>query len=200
MTRIYAQASMSLDGYISGPNVTGFEHLFDWLQSGDVAVPTADPEMTGHMSEVSARHLREVMDLTGCLVVGRSLFDHTKGWGGRHTMGVPVVVLTHSVPEGSEQEAERFTFVTEGGIEAAVETASRLAGDKAVGVNGGEMASQCLNAGLLDELWIELVPVLLGDGVPFFTRLRDAPVLLDGPISTAQGDRVTHLRYRVRKT
>jgi dihydrofolate reductase len=129
------------------------------------------------------------------IYAGRSLFDHTKGWGGKHSMGVPVVVLTHSVPEGWEQEGEWFTFVTEGGIEAA----SRIAGDKVVGVNGGEMASQAVNAGLLDELWIELVPMLLGDGVPFFSGLLDAPVLLDGPVSVVQGDRVTHLRYEFRR-
>ncbi len=133
------------------------------------------------------------------IYAGRSLFDHTKGWGGKHSMGVPVVVLTHSVREGWEQEGEWFTFVTEGGIEAAVEAASRIAGDKVVGVNGGEMASQAVNAGLLDELWIELVPMLLGDGVPFFSQLRDAPVLLDGPISVVQGEHVTHLRYSFRR-
>src|SRR5215207_4792653 len=134
MTKIYAGASMSIDGYISGPNVTGFEHLFDWLQNGDVDVPTANPEMTMHLSEVSARHFREMLEVTGCLIVGRSLFDYTRGWGGKHTMNVPVVVLTHSVPDGWEQEGEWFTFVTEGGIEAAVETAQRIAGDKVVGV------------------------------------------------------------------
>ncbi len=199
MTKTYAEASMSLDGYISGPNVTGFEHLFAWLQNGDVDIATASPEMTMRVSEVSAHHLRGTMETTGCLIVGRSLFDYTEGWGGKHTMGVPVVVLTHSVPEGWQQQGEWFTFVTERGIEAAVETASRIAGEKAVGVNGGEMASQAVNAGLLDELWIELVPMLLGDGVPFFSGLRDAPVLLDGPVSVVQGDRVTHLRYEFRR-
>ena len=159
MTKIYTGASMSLDGYISGPNVTGFEHLFEWMMNGDVAVETANPEMTMRLSETSAAHLRGMLERTGCLIVGRRLFDYTKGWGGKHTMGVPVVVLTHSVPDGWEQEGEWFTFVTEGGIEAAVETAKRIAGDKIVGVNGGEIASQCLNAGLLDEVWIDLVPV-----------------------------------------
>ena len=140
-----------------------------------------------------------MLERTGCLIVGRKLFDYTKGWGGKHTMGVPVVVLTHSVPDGWEQEGEWFTFVTEGGIEAAVETAKRIAGDKIVGVNGGEIASQCLDAGLLDEVWIDLVPVLLGDGMPFFSQLGDAPALLEGPVAVQEGDRVTHLRYRVRR-
>ena len=78
------------------------------------------------------------------------------------------------------------------------EQAKALAGDKVVGVNGGTIASQCLNAGLLDEVWIDLVPVLLGDGTPFFDGLTGAPVELDGPLSVTEGVDVTHLRYRVR--
>jgi dihydrofolate reductase len=112
-------------------------------------------------------------------------------------MGVPVVVLTHSVPEGWEREGEWFTFVDS--LEAAVATAKRLAGDKVVGVNGGTIASQCLEAGLLDEVWVDLVPVILGAGTPYFSSLGAAPHALEGPISSVQGRDVTHLRYRVVK-
>jgi dihydrofolate reductase len=108
-----------------------------------------------------------------------------------------VVVVTHSVPEGWPRDGAPFSFVTEG-IEAAVEQAKSLAGGKVVGVNGGTIASQCLNAGLLDEIWVDLVPVLLGDGTPFLDQLKAAPVELEGPISVVQGTDVTHLRYRVR--
>src|SRR5918996_3601291 len=118
MSKVYTGASMSLDGYISGPGESGFEHLFKWLGSGDVEVPTAKPDMTMRMTPVSAEHWREVMDISGALVVGRKLFDFTSGWGGLHPMGVPVVVLTHSVPDGWEREGEHFTFVTDG-IESA---------------------------------------------------------------------------------
>ena len=96
--------------------------------------------------------------MTGALVVGRKLFDFTNGWGGLHPLGVPVVVLTHSVPDGWEREGEWFTFVTDG-IEAAIEKARELAGDKGVGLNSGMIASQALSARLLDEVWIDLVPV-----------------------------------------
>jgi dihydrofolate reductase len=112
-------------------------------------------------------------------------------------MGRPVVVVTHSVPEGWPREHAPFAFVTDG-IESAIEQASALAGDKAVGVNGGTIARQCLNAGLLDEIWVDLVPVLLGGGTPFFDQLNGAPVELEGPTSVVQGTDVTHLRYRVR--
>ncbi|MGH2942745.1 MAG: dihydrofolate reductase family protein [Solirubrobacteraceae bacterium] len=82
--------------------------------------------------------------------------------------------------------------------QGAIEQARALAGDKAVGVNGGTIARQCLNAGLLDEIWVDLVPVLLGGGTPFFDELKDAPVQLDGPTSVIESVDVTHLRYRVR--
>jgi dihydrofolate reductase len=198
MTKVYTGASMSLDGYISGPSETGFEQLFQWYGNGDVIVPTTHAEMTWRLTEASAGHLAEIVDNTGVLVVGRKLFDLTGGWGGNHPMGRPVVVLTHRVPDGWPREDAPFTFVTDG-IEQAVDAARKIAGDKAVGVNGGTIARQCLDAGLLDEIWIDLVPVLLGGGTPFFDRLTGGPVELDGPVSMVEGNRVTHLRYRVRR-
>jgi dihydrofolate reductase len=198
MTKVYTGASMSLDGYIAGPAESGFEYLFKWYGNGDVEVPTTHPEMTLRMTERNAEHLRNVTDMTGALVVGRKLFDSTNAWGGNHPMGKPVVVVTHSVPEGWPRDDAPFTFVTDG-IENAIEQAKALAGDKDVGVNGGTIASQCLDAGLLDEIWVDLVPVLLGGGTRFFDQLRGAPFELEGPISVVEGDNVTHLRYRVRR-
>jgi dihydrofolate reductase len=197
VSTIFTGASMSLDGYISGPADTGFEYLFKWYGNGDVVVPTANPELTMHMSAVSAEHFRTIIDMTGALVVGRKLFDFTSGWGGRHPMDRPVVVVTHNVPEGWPREGAPFTFVTDG-IESAIEQAKNLAGDKAVGVNGGTIARQCVDARLLDEIWVDLVPVLLGGGTPFFDELVSAPVELEGPTSVVEGTDVTHLRYRVR--
>ncbi len=196
MSKVYTGASMSLDGYIAGPNESGFEHLFQWYANGDVEVPTTNPEMTLRMTDVSAAHFRGLIEATGALVVGRKLFDSTGGWGGNHPMGVPVVVLSHSVPDGWPREDAPFTFVSEG-IEAAIEQAKALAGGKVVGVNGGTIARQCLDAGLLDEIWVDLVPVLLGSGTPFFEQLGTAPVPLEGPVAVQEGTGVTHLRYRV---
>ncbi|MEV6970609.1 dihydrofolate reductase family protein [Hamadaea sp. NPDC051192] len=197
MSKVYTGASMSLDGYIAGPGESGFDHLFEWYFNGDVEVPTAS-DMTFKLSQPSADYLTGYISQTGSLVVGRRLFDLVKGWGGRHPLDRTVVVLTHSVPEGWAPADENFVFVTEG-IEAAVAKAAEIAGDQVVGVNGGTIARQCLDAGLLDEVWVDLVPVLLGSGTPFFEQLGTAPVLLDGPVSIVPGDRVTHLRYQVRK-
>jgi dihydrofolate reductase len=198
MTKVYTGASMSLDGYIAGPAESGFEHLFKWYGNGDVELPTTHPEMTFRLTPVSAEHFRNVIDMTGALVVGRRLFDLTDGWGGNHPIGKPVVVVTHSVPEGWPRDDAPFTFVTDG-IESAIEQAKALAGDKVVGVNGGTIASQCLDAGLLDEVWVDLVPVLLGGGTRFFDQLGGAPFELEGPISVVEAADVTHLRYRVRR-
>ncbi len=199
MTKVYTGASMSLDGYISGPNMTGFDQLFQWYGNGDVIIPTTHDDMTFALSPQSAEHFRSFLDVVGAFVCGRTLFDITNGWGGDHPLDRHVVVLTHSVPEGWEREGAKMTFVTEGGIEAAIETAAAIAGDKGVGVNGGTIARQALAAGLLDEIWVDLVPVLLGAGTPFFDQLNDVPVELEGPVSVVEGNRVTHLRYLVKR-
>jgi dihydrofolate reductase len=198
MAHVHASASISLDGYIAGPEETGFEHLFDWYGNGDVEVPTAKPEMTLHVSEASARYWTETTGGTAVLVVGRHLFDMTNGWDGTHPMDVPVVVVSHSVPVEWVAAHPDAPFTFAGSVEAAIEQATEVAGDRSVGVNGGAMASQCLELGLLDELGLDLVPVVLGGGTPLLFGLSGAPYLLDGP-TIIEGDRVTHLRYRVRK-
>jgi dihydrofolate reductase len=198
MSKVYTGASMSLDGYISGPSETGFEHLFKWYGNGDVEVPTTKPEMTMRMTPENADHWRAVLDMTGAIVVGRKLFDYTSGWGANHPIGKPVVVLTHREPPEDWPADAPFTFVNDG-IESAIATARELAGDKGVGLNGGMIARQALDAGLLDEIWVDLVPVLLGGGTPFFEQLGTAPVELEGPVSVTEGLDVTHLRYRVRR-
>ncbi|MBE2315178.1 dihydrofolate reductase family protein [Solirubrobacter sp. CPCC 204708] len=198
MTKITAGASVSIDGYISGPDESGFEHLFAWYGNGDITIETADPDLPLNVTEPSAAHIRAMIDDTGCFVVGRHLFDITNGWGGKHTLGIPYVVLTHSVPDGWERSTEWYEFVTTG-LEDAIAAARRRAGDKNVGLNGGTIVSQALEAGLVDEIDVDLVPVILGGGRPFFRPLEHGPYLLEGPISSVQGNRVTHLRYRVRK-
>jgi dihydrofolate reductase len=198
MGKVFTGASMSIDGYIAGPRESGFEHLFKWYGNGDVEMPTANPKMTFRLTEQSAAYLRDYVESVGVLVVGRRLWDLTDAWGGRHPLGVPCVVLTHHVPEGWEQEGEDFVFVTEG-IEAAIAKAKEIAGEKVVGLNGGSIASQALDAGLVDEIFVDLVPVLLGGGVPFFEHLKKAPVVLEGPVSVIEGKDVTHLRYVVRR-
>jgi dihydrofolate reductase len=198
MGKVTTGATMSLDGYIAGPEESGFDLLFQWYNNGDVAIPTGNPDMTFHTSAASAQHLKDMTESTGALIVGRHLYDVTNAWGGRHPLDLTTVVLTHRPPEDRPLADENFVFVTEG-IEAAVAAARKVAGDKNVGVNGGQIARQCLDTGLLDEVQVDLVPVLLGAGTPFFPSLGVKPVQLDGPTSIIEGTGVTHLTYAVRK-
>ena len=203
MGKVFAGATVSLDGFIAGPNDTGFDKLFKWYGAGDVEVPMPDDTAevpAPRVSAESAELMRQEQAAWGALVVGRHLYDLTNAWNGRHPLGVTTVVLTHNPPDDRPQADENFVFVTDG-IEAAVAKAREIAGDRNVAVNGGQMAKQALDAGLLDEVGVDLVPVLLGDG----TRLFDLPgsgtepTEFDGPYKVVQGTGVTHLRYRVIK-
>jgi dihydrofolate reductase len=156
-----------------------------------------DTRWTAKVTPASAQHLRNGIARVGALVCGRRLFDLTKGWGGRHTIDVPVFVVTHRGPDDWPHPEAPFTFVTDG-VESAIAQAKATAGDKNVAIASANIAQQCLNAGLLDEICVDLAPVLLGKGIPFFTKLAGAPVLLDNP-EVVQGDRVTHLTYRVQR-
>jgi dihydrofolate reductase len=197
MGKVIAMASMSLDGYIAKDDNT-IGRLFDWLQNGEVEFTTATEGMTVHLSPPSAKHWEQWVSSLGALVCGRTLFDFTDGWGGRHTLDVPVVVVTHKVPTGwvEAHPDAPFHFVTNG-IGAAVAKAQELAGDRDVTVSAGTMARQCLEAGLLDEVAVDLVPVVMGRGRPFFGEMPIEDVPLGDPTSCVQGDRVTHLRFPV---
>ncbi len=196
MARVIANMSMSLDGFIADPH-DDVGPLFDWYTGGDVTTPSADPRWTFHTAEASARYLRAALTSLGALVCGRRLFDHARGWGGAHPAGVPVFVVTHRVPDGWPRADAPFTFVSDG-VARAVTQARAVAGDKVVSVASASIAQQCLDAGLLDEIAVDLVPVLLGAGIRFFDHPRAAPVLLEDPV-VVEGTRVTHLSYRVRR-
>lgn len=196
MGKVSPGATMSIDGYIAGPNETGFDLLFQWYRDGEVEIPTTiEPPV--HVSEASAAVIKQEWRATGALAVGRHLFDMMDGWGGRHPLDVTTVVVTHRPPDNRPVEDVNFVFVTDG-IEAAVAKAKEIAGDRDVGVNGGQIARQCLEAGLLDEIGVDLVPVVLGSGKHLFEGLG-AAVQFEGPISVVSGQGVTHLRYRVVK-
>lgn len=195
MGKIYIEASMSLDGFIAGPANSGFEHLFGWTNNGEVATASASDRVAYRTSEASAAHVRHMLDTTGAAVVGRNLFDMTKGWGGTHPMGVPTFVVTHQPPEDWEPAGTPFTFVTDG-LPAAVEAAVAAAAGKDVGVGPGNVAWQALNAGLVDEVRVDLVPFLLGTGNRMFDQLANTPVTLGDPRIT-EGTGVVHLVYEV---
>src|SRR6266508_1940560 len=176
MAVVISEMSMSLDGFVADP-ADQVGPLFDWYANGEVEVPTAVPERwTFRTSEASAGYLRESMGRIGALVAGRRLFDIGR-WGEHgHPYGVPVFVVTHDVPQGWPREDAPLpiTFVTDG-VEHAVAQAKATAGEGWVGVAGPNIAQQCLDAGLLDEVRINLVPVLLGKGLRYFDKLSNAP-------------------------
>ena len=195
MGKVVSSAAMSLDGFVAKED-NSIGRLFDWLQNGEVELPTVTPGLTFHLSPVSAEYWRGWMDQLGALICGRTLFDVTDGWNGQHTMDVPVVVLTHEVPKewvDTHPDAP-FRFVT-GGIADAVAMAQQIAGDRVVAVTGGVIATQALEAGLLDEIAIDLVPVVMGSGRPYFGDLDTDDVLLADPTTHIQGDQVTHLVF-----
>jgi dihydrofolate reductase len=197
MTKVVAIMSMSLDGFVADRN-DGVAEVFDWyVSSGDVEIRTggSDP-MTFNVSEPSAEHLRRLTAELGAVLTGRRTFGVAEGWGGNHAWG-PAFVLTHNVPAGWPRPNSSVHFVTDG-IESAVNQAKAAAEGKSVGVHGADTIQQCLNAGLLDEINVDIAAVLLGSGVRFFDHLADAPAALGNPTVTV-GVGVTHLRYPVRK-
>lgn len=196
MGKVIALMSMSLDGYVADEN-DGVDEVFDWYFSGDVEVPIASAtmEMTFRVSPPSADHLQGLMAEVGAMLTGRRTFERADGWGGRHPWG-PAFVVTRHVPEGWPRPGSTVRFVTDG-IESAVAQAKSAAEPKSVGVHGARTIQGCLDAGLLDEIHIDLAAVLLGSGVRLFDHLADPPVVLGNPKVVA-GVGVTHLTYPVR--
>jgi dihydrofolate reductase len=196
MSSVIASASVSLDGFVADPS-DGVGPLFEWYFNGDVAFNGGDPERVFHVSPASAAYLGETWSRIGTAIVGRRLFDITNGWNGRPPVGDAVFVVTHEPPTDWPFPDAPFTFVTDG-LAAAVERAKAAAGDRDVSLTGGDLCGQALAAGLVDELRIELVPVVFGTGVRFFGDFAGPPALLENP-AIVPGDRVTHLHYVVRR-
>ncbi len=189
MGKAVLDVSMSLDGYITGPNDSreqplgeGGTRLHEWVR-------TTTPElMQGGTSAT-----------TGSIVTGRRTYDLVDGFGGSHRIaGAPVFVLTHDVPATVPQGATPFTFVTDG-IESALKQAKAAAGEKQVYVMGSaSIAQQCLQAGLLDEIQLHLVPMLLGGGIRLFDHIGTKPIQLES-VKVIEATGVIHLRFRVVK-
>jgi dihydrofolate reductase len=196
MTKVIAIMSMSLDGYVADEN-DGVAEVFDWYFSGDVEIsmPITSSDMTFRVSAPSADHVRGLMAEIGAMLTGRRTFERAGGWDGQHPWDIPAFVATHHAPDGWPRPGSTVHFVTDG-IESAVAQAKSAADPKSVGVHGAETIQQCLDAGLLDELHIDLAAVLLGAGVPLFDHLATTPVVLGNPTVVA-GVGVTHLRYPV---
>ncbi|MDR3578137.1 MAG: dihydrofolate reductase family protein [Anaerolineaceae bacterium] len=204
MGKVIVSLSMSLDGFIAGlndgpdnPLGDGGESLFKWYSSGDTNYTWPDGQMESRVSTASAAYLRQMVGTIGAFVTGRRTFEIAKGWGGRHPLDVPVFVVTHHIQQNWVDDNAPFIFVPDG-VASAVEQAKVAAGEKNVAVGAASIAQQCLTAGLLDEINIDLAPVLLTGGVRLFDHLGTAAVELER-IRIVNTPDVTHLTFRVLK-
>jgi dihydrofolate reductase len=186
-------ASVSVDGFIADGNDQP-RPLFDWLVSGDVPL---DESGVLKVSRRSYDYIRPYWERIGVTVAGRHAFDLTDGWDGKPPSGVDhVVVVTHRPPPEGWDPGAPFTFVD--GIDVAMARAQELAGDRIVEVAAGDVGGQVLAAGLVDEVRMDVAPVVFGSGKRYFGSVH-AQHLLEDPDVVIQGDRVLHLRYRVRR-
>ena len=212
MSRLRCQISISLDGFVAGPNQSeenplgeGGERLHEWVLPLE-AWRRSHGEQGGEVNE-STRILEESIENIGAAVMGRNMFGPVRGawvddqwtgwWGDNPPYHYPVFVVTHYPRDPLEMEGgTTFHFVTDG-IESALEQARGAAGGKDVMLwGGGSIAQQYLAAGLLDELELHVVPVLLGGGARLFDNLGDAEVQLE-QVRAVEAPGVTHLKYRV---
>ncbi len=192
--------SMSLDGFIAGPNEgpdnglgDGGHRLHEWYFS--TGADADDSGVPGRPSGVNGQVVDEFM-ATGAIVAGRGTFEPAGGWGGDHHDGVPIWVLSRREPGIDVGQWPLVTYVTD--IRTAMTEAKRAAGDKNVLVHGAATAQLALAAGLLDELEIHLIPVLLGQGRRLFDNLGTEHIELERT-RVLEGDGVTHLHYGVRR-
>jgi len=193
---------VSVDGFIADSN-DDVGPLHDWYFSGDTPITGGDQEYdhsgTGggfRVSRASAGYVGSMWESIGTSVMGRHFFDLMNGWEGHPPAGDHVVVVSHRPkPAGWHPEAS-YHFVDD--VTAAIARARELAGDRTVVVNSGNVGSQILAAGLVDEVAMDVVPVVFGSGKRYFGSI-DGQLLLEDPHVVIQGDRVLHLRFRVRR-
>jgi dihydrofolate reductase len=191
--------SMSLDGFIAGPNAgpgnglgDGGHRLHEWFLTG----ADADPRAISDLGGVNGQVVDEVM-ATGAVVAGRGTFEPAGGWGGDHHDGVPIWILSRREPGIDVSQWPLVTYVHD--VRTAVTEAKRAAGDKNVLVHGAATAQLALAAGVLDELEIHLVPVLLGQGRRLFDHLGPEHIELERTRILEGEAGVTHLHYRVQR-
>jgi dihydrofolate reductase len=204
MGKVFVDITMSLDGFIAGPNDgpelglgEGGERLHEWVFG--LASWREPHGLAGGEVDRDSEILGEAIERTGAVVLGRRMFENAKGWGDEPPFHVPVFVLTHDPREPmTKKGGTTFTFVTDG-IESALEQAKEAAGDKDVSVAGGaNTIQQYLSAGLVDEMQIHVAPLLLGGGIRLFGDLETDQIEVEGT-GVVESPAVTHLKFRVIK-
>ena len=193
MGKVVLYMSMSVDGFIAGPDDSeehglgvGGELLHGWLADGGV-----DPASYRPADEAGATVYDEMM-ATGAVITGRRTFTFAGGWAGDHHDGVPIFVLTRAAP--AEPPPGSARYVTD--IASCVAAAEAAAGDRDVLLHGAATAQECLRTGLLDEMELSVIPVLLGQGRRLFA---DLPLVELDLVRALDGPGVQHLRYRVER-
>jgi dihydrofolate reductase len=181
--------SMSLDGFIAGPNEgpdnglgDGGHRLHEWA-------------LTDGQAGVNRQVFDEAM-ATGAVVAGRGTAEPAGYWGGDHHDGVPIFILSRREPDSEVGRWPLVTYVDD--VRTAMSEAKRAAGERNVLVHGAGTAQLALAAGVLDELEIHLIPVLLGQGRRLFDNLAPEHIELERT-RTLEGDGVTHMHYRVQR-
>lgn len=196
MARVVMHAVVSVDGFIAGPD-DQVGPLFDWYGNGEVELTAGTSGWTFTVSRASADHVQPFWDAIDVTVIGRHLFDTTDGWDGVPAAGDQLVVVTHRpLPPDWLAEHPDAPFHTAGSVEAGIARARELAGDGVVCVTAGDLGGQAFSAGLVDEVAMDVVPVVMGEGVRFFGS-HTGTALLGDPDQVVRGDRVLHLHYPV---
>jgi len=201
MSKVLAGITMSMDGFVTGPNDRlgaglgdGGERLHYWVFGGPW---TYDEEARGSASEIDQEYLNETFSSGGAWLVGRTMHDVVDGWGDDPGFGVPVYVVTHRAHETLVKGDTTFEFVTDG-IDVALAKARAAAGDKNVIVMGGaDLLRQYLAAGVVDELTLTIAPVLLGGGKRLFDGIERTDLGFERT-AVIESPYATHLRYEVR--
>jgi dihydrofolate reductase len=191
--------SMSLDGFIAGPNEgpgnglgDGGHRLHAWFLTG----ADSGHEGVGRPAGVNGQIFDEFM-ATGAVVCGRGTIEPAGGWGGDHHDGVPIFVLSRHEPDTEMGQRPLVTYVSD--VRTAMTQAKQAAGDKNVLVHGAGTAQLALAAGVLDELEIHLIAVLFGQGRRLFENLRPEQIELERTRILEGEDGVTHMHYRVQR-
>jgi dihydrofolate reductase len=196
MGKVIFNMSVSLDGFIAGPN-DQVDQVFKWYSMGDTEVVLPGPGLKFNVSNASAKLIAQTWPTVRAAIIGRRNFNVAQAWGGHPPGDRPHFVLTHRIPQEWVYEGSPFTFVLDG-VERAVQQAKKVAGNKNVSVGTATVMQQCLKAGLLDEIHLDLAHVMLGTGRRLFENLGDEPFELER-IRVVEGTGVTHLQFRVVK-
>lgn len=199
MTATVLHMSMSLDGFIAGPNAgpgnglgDGGERLHEWVMTGEAPAADGVPGLVS--GGVNGQIVEEFMS-TGAVVAGRGTFEPANGWGGDHHDGVPIFILSRREPGIDIGSWPLVTYLDD--VEVAMREAKAAAGDKNVLVHGAAVAQLGLAAGVLDELELHVVPVLLGEGRRLFGDIVPTGAELERTRVLEGEGGVTHLHYRV---